>query len=139
MPDRKPSKVIIDTNLFISFLIGKELHFIKDLLLHEHIQLVISDILIQELILITQREKLRKYFTSEKVTELTSLLEIIAEKVEITSIPNVSPDPKDDFLFAMASESKADYLVTGDKALLAMKRYGKTQIVTASSLKVIFT
>ena len=38
MPDQKPSKFIIDTNLWISFLIGKELHDLKDLIVYEQIQ-----------------------------------------------------------------------------------------------------
>ena len=40
MPDQKPSKVIIDTNLWVSFLIGKELHQLKDFIVNERIQLV---------------------------------------------------------------------------------------------------
>ncbi len=32
MPSQRPSKVIVDTNLWISFLIGKELQNLKDLI-----------------------------------------------------------------------------------------------------------
>lgn len=41
-----------------------------------------------------------------------------------------SPDPGDDFLLAMAVAAGADYLVTGDKALLRLKRVAKTRIVS---------
>jgi len=45
-----------------------------------------------------------------------------------------SPDPTDDFLLAMSQSAKADYLVTGDKSgLLALKKHGQTQIVTATA------
>jgi uncharacterized protein len=38
MPSQRPSKVIIDTNLWISFLIGKELKYLKDLIVNEKIR-----------------------------------------------------------------------------------------------------
>ena len=41
-----------------------------------------------------------------------------------------SPEPGDDFLLAMAIAAGADYLVTGDKALLGIKRIATTQIVS---------
>ena len=41
-----------------------------------------------------------------------------------------SPDPGDEFLLAMAAAAGADYLVTGDKALLGIKRIATTQIVS---------
>ena len=40
-----------------------------------------------------------------------------------------APDPGDDYLFAMAIAADADYLVTGDKPLLSVKRVGHARIV----------
>lgn len=42
MPDQKPIKVIIDTNLWISFLIGKQLKSLKSLLIDQTIQPILS-------------------------------------------------------------------------------------------------
>ena len=48
---------------------------------------------------------------------------------------DVSSDPGDNFLLAMAEVGRADYLATGDKReLLALKRHGGTRIVTAKRL-----
>jgi predicted nucleic acid-binding protein len=42
-------------------------------------------------------------------------------------------DPDDNPILAIALESKADYLVTGDKRdLLSMQRIGLTPIITAA-------
>jgi hypothetical protein len=41
-----------------------------------------------------------------------------------------SADPGDDFLLAMASAADADFLVTGDKALLSLGTIAATRIVT---------
>jgi uncharacterized protein len=44
----------------------------------------------------------------------------------------VSADPADNFLLAMAEAGKADYLVTGDgRLLLSLKRHRSTRIITA--------
>jgi putative PIN family toxin of toxin-antitoxin system len=41
-----------------------------------------------------------------------------------------SPDPGDEFLIAMALATDADYLVTGDRALLGLGRVAVTRIAT---------
>ena len=40
-----------------------------------------------------------------------------------------APDPGDDYLLAMAIAAGADFLVTGDKPLLALKRAGHARIL----------
>jgi hypothetical protein len=130
MQGQKPTRLIIDTNLWISFLIGKELHYLQELIVDDRIKLIISDQLIEELTNVTSREKLRKYFNPEKVSDLISLLNIISENVKIDQIDTVCRDPKDDFLLALAKESKADFLITGDKDLLELGVYSKTKILT---------
>ena len=135
MPSQKPSKVIIDTNLWISFLIGKELQNLKDLIVTEKIQLITTDQLLNELKIVVARPKLQKYFDQDKVTELISLLDIVSEKVKIKKIEQVCRDPKDDFLLALSKESKANYLVTGDKDLLEIRIYGRTEILTIKKFR----
>lgn len=135
MPSKKPSRVIIDTNLWISFLIGKELQNLKDLIVNERIRLITTDQLINELQLVTSREKLKKYFNQDKVADLISLLEIVSEKVKIKKIEQICRDPKDDFLLALSKESKSDYLITGDKDLLDIRVYGRTEILTIQKFK----
>jgi len=134
----RQSKIIIDTNLWISFLIGKELQNLKGSILTEQIKLMTTDQLNMELRVVTSREKLRKYFDQDKINDLFSFLEIIAENVKVKKIEKVCRDEKDDFLLALAKESKAEFLITGDKDLLTMKSYGKTEIITAKRFKELF-
>ncbi|MFZ2905679.1 MAG: putative toxin-antitoxin system toxin component, PIN family [Cyclobacteriaceae bacterium] len=135
MPSQKPSKVIIDTNIWISFLIGKELQDLRDRIVNEKIKVITTDQLINEIRLVTSREKLKKYFSQEKVSDLISLLNILADKVKIKKIDEICRDPKDDFLLALSKESKANYLITGDKDLLDIKVYGRTKILTVKQFK----
>ncbi|HNP96005.1 MAG TPA: putative toxin-antitoxin system toxin component, PIN family [Cyclobacteriaceae bacterium] len=137
MPEQKANRLIVDTNLWVSFLIGKELYYLKDLIVRGKVKLVVSDQLLEELQLVTSRPKLSKYFEKRKVDELLNLIELICDKVKVKKIQVISRDPKDDFLLALAKEGKADFLLTGDKDLLEIGRYHKTEIITITEFKKI--
>jgi len=47
---------------------------------------------------------------------------------------DIAPDPDDNYLLALAEAGEAQFLVTGDKPLLALKRHKSTQIVTPAAL-----
>ncbi|RUS94341.1 putative toxin-antitoxin system toxin component, PIN family [Trichormus variabilis] len=116
MTEKKEIKTIIDTNLWISFLIGKGLAELKNILVEETIQLVISSEILEEINLVTKRPKLQKYFPSHKVDELIKLLRTIGLFIDITSAVSLCRDAKDNYLLALAKDSDANFLVTGDQA-----------------------
>lgn len=118
MLKRKKPKVVIDTNIWISFLIGKKLNSLKSLISNKNIQIIVSDELIEEIEDVTNRPKLKKYFPHKKVRDFISLLRIISSQHSIEVIEPICRDPKDDFLLALSKETKADFLVTGDDDLL---------------------
>lgn len=74
MPENKTIKIIIDTNLWISFLIGKELKQLQNLLLEETIQIVVCEEILEEIILVTQRPKLQKYFPKFIFVEMQKII-----------------------------------------------------------------
>lgn len=113
----KNIKVIFDTNVWISFLIGKCLTRMKQYISDGSITIITTEQLLTEIKMVTNREKLKKYFPEESVKELVELLETIAEKVTIKPTHFINRDPKDNFLLDLIDFSKADYLVTGDKDL----------------------
>ena len=80
----KSVKVIFDTNVWISFLIGKRLSRIENLISDSRIIVVITEQLLDEIRLVTGRDKLRKYFPRKSVKELIELLEAIGEMIEVT-------------------------------------------------------
>lgn len=126
----KKVKVIFDTNIWISFLIGKRLFNIKEYIIDGRIQLITCDQLITEIRLVTKREKLKKYFKEEDVNELLQLLDIIGDKVEIKPTYLINRDPKDNFLLDLIYCAQADYLVTGDKDLLEHNPFFTAKILT---------
>jgi uncharacterized protein len=114
-------RVIFDTNIWISFLIGKQFASMKELLVTANIQPIFSDQLLDELLTTTQKPKLQKYFQKDRVDSLMIFLREIGEIIDSKSIVFVCRDPKD---------GNADFLITGDRDLLVLERFDRTQIVT---------
>jgi putative PIN family toxin of toxin-antitoxin system len=123
-------RVIIDTNLWISALIGKRTSELQNLFIEKPIRPIFSQGLLDELIVATQKPKLQKYFRPERVNALILTLHKIGEVVEIRSTVTVCRDPKDNYLLALAKDSRADYLVTGDLDLLILQEFEGTRILT---------
>lgn len=131
----KNIKVIFDTNVWISFLIGKRLSNIKKHISDGSITIITTDQLLIEIKAVTCREKMKKYFPRESVNELIELLEAIALQIEIKPRHIISKDPKDNFLFDLIEFSRADYLVTGDKELLTHNPFMTASIVTPAAFE----
>ena len=137
MPRSKTIKVIIDTNLFISFLIGKRLIKLKQLLVNSQIKLIFSEQNILELKLVTDRPKFRKYFNKNDVIDLIDLIYSIGKITKVTRHPQICRDPKDNYLLALSDLGKADYLVSSDKDLLDIRQYKTTKIISIDDLEKI--
>jgi len=128
-------RVIFDTNVWISFLIGKRLSFIRNQITNGDLKIIVTPQLLKEIKLVTTREKLKKYFPKNSVKELIDLLEIIAVNIEIKSKHNICRDPIDNFLLDLIDYSKADFLVTGDSDLLAHNTFKSAQILTPNEFQ----
>ena len=63
---------------------------------------------------------------------MLSAFEPFTDLIEVKRNVTVCRDSKDNFLLALAKDGKADYLLTGDKDLLELKKFGKTKIRTIS-------
>ena len=133
----KSIKVIFDTNVWVSFLIGKRLGIIKEYISNEYIKLITTNQLLKELKIVTTRPMLKKYFPTESVNELIELLETISDNIEITPKNFINRDPKDNFLLDLIEFSKADYLVTGDKDLLIHNPFKSAEIISPAKFELI--
>lgn len=127
---KRTDRVIIDTNLWISFLITKDLKTLDNKVKTGKIKIIFGLELIEEFLSVASRPKFKKYFLKEDIEQIIDLFDIYGEIVHVKSKIELCRDPKDDFLLSLATDSKANYLITGDKDLLALKTIGKTKIVT---------
>jgi putative PIN family toxin of toxin-antitoxin system len=129
MPKLK-DRVIIDTNLWISFLITKEYSKLDSILSDKLVILLYSQQLIDEFIEVAQRPKFKKYFSTKDLQVLLLAISRRVQFIDVLSIVEVCRDSKDNFLLALAKDGKASHLITGDKDLLMLKKFGKTKILT---------
>ena len=126
----KNKRVIIDTNLWISFLLTKNLSALDILFQKSEITLLFSKELLDEFVDVTNRPKFKKYFSSEDLQVLISSIKHHAEFILVTSDVKECRDPKDNFLLSLAKDGRATHLVSGDNDLLDLKKYGKTVILS---------
>jgi hypothetical protein len=98
MTNEPPIKVIFDTNIWISYLIGKQLSKLSGALSDQQIQIVLTPQLTEEFIEVTKHPKFEKYFKRKKVEELLKLMDIIGISYQGKDFPNICRDPKDNFL-----------------------------------------
>ena len=130
MATKSKHKLVIDTNLWISFLLTTDYSKIDRFFSSENIKLLFSQELLEEFIEVAQRPKFRKYFSLSDLEELLTRVRAKAEFISVTSIIEMCRDPKDNFLLALTKDGKASYLITGDKDLLVLKNIGKSKIIT---------
>jgi putative PIN family toxin of toxin-antitoxin system len=128
-------KVIIDTNVWISFLIGKSLAGLHKFIYHEKIAVITCKEQLLELSEVLHRPKIKKRFSQKHINEFFSLLDEVALLVEISTISSICRDPKDDYLLSLSIESDANYLVTGDLDLLIIKKINNTEIINYSDFE----
>ena len=130
--------VILDTNIWISFLLGKRLQSMKSVFQNTDIHVYVSQDLITELISVLARPKIRQYVSTESIETMWTLIRehcYVIEDYPITD--SVVRDAKDVYLWSMAQAIPADIIVTGDKDLLVLGKFLNTLILPYSDFLYI--
>lgn len=126
-------RVVLDTNVLISALL---VEFSPPAQLithwrHGRFTVLTAALQLDELMRVTRYPKIRARLKPALAGRLINDLREVAVMVESLPPVDVSPDPYDNYLLAIASGGEADYLVTGDKSdLLALRHHDKTKIVS---------
>jgi putative PIN family toxin of toxin-antitoxin system len=129
MPARK-NRIIIDTNLWISFLLSRNFPKLDQIILDKSTILLFSDELLEEFIDVAVRPKFRKFFSTEDLLILLNHIEKNCEFVKVVSEISICRDTKDNFLLALAKDGNATYLITGDKDLTSIGKFEDTKIIS---------
>lgn len=125
----KELKVVIDTNILVSILKGSRgLSSIYTAFKLGRFKLVISTGVLEELAAVLYRPRLQ--IDPTDIEELFRLIKMKAIRVKLgTQFIKACRDLKDNFILELAIESKADFIVTGDKDLLTLKSFRGIPIV----------
>ncbi len=127
-------RVVIDTGILIAALITRDTppDQIYQAWRKRRFELVTSEWQLGEFRRVSRYPKLRKYLQPVEAGNLINGLR--HQALLLADLPDVdlSKDPDDNPLLAMAIASEAEYLVSGDKRdVLALKKVDKTRIITA--------
>jgi len=125
-------RAVLDTNLLLSALLsekGPPARIVEGWRAGSF-ELVTSRDQINEVKRAASYAKLRPYVSRAAVGRLVNSLRTAEHLLVRLPRAGGSPDPGDDYLLAMAVAAEAEYLVTGDRALLSLKRFATTCIAT---------
>lgn len=123
-------KVVLDTNIFVSSFFGGNPEEIISLWKNEEIILCLSKDILDEYIRV-----LAEFDRTDIQHKIKDLLALFAtgfnmKFVHHTERLKVVTDPADDKFIECAVASAADYIVSGDKALLKIENYQTVKIAT---------
>jgi len=121
-------RLVVDTNVLVSGIVfrGKP-HQILQAVIDRKIQAVSSRVLLAELIEVLSK---KMNYSADKIRQITEQLEDLIEIVQPDKIIKVCRDYNDNRVLEAAAAGKCDFIVTGDKDLLILKKYKTVRILT---------
>jgi len=133
----KKAKVVLDTNIWISIffnkIIGREF---DDLFRSEKIEVFVSEEILQEISRVLEYQKIKKILKKSGISSRDVLEEIlrVSKVVNPRKKLEVLEDPEDNKFLECALESETEYVVSGDKHMLRLKKFGDIKIISAREL-----
>ena len=128
-------RVVFDTNVLISSLIKKgkpEQLFNKAV--NREIKLLSSNGILAELSAVLKRPRFREYADENSIQSFLALLNRICRLVDVRSNFEITRDKADNMILATAYDGKAEYIVSGDEDLLALKEFKGIRIVSVNEM-----
>ena len=129
-------RVVMDTNIFVSGIISPHgiPRQILDAARRGRFTLVTSEKINEEILEVLHGDYIYENYnlTEDMIYDICALLYEGSDLVEgLYLVEEVEEDPEDDKFLACAMEGDADYIVSGDEHLLALKYFHGVQIVRA--------
>ena len=126
-------RLVVDTNILVSALLAASSLPAQLIVLWRagRFELLTAAKQLDELMRVTRYPKIRARLAPALAGRLVNDLRGLAVMVEVLPQVDISPDPDDNYLLALAAAGAADFLVTGDKRdLLGLGIYQGTRIIT---------
>ncbi len=132
-------KVILDSNIWISFLLGYQVQLVRRILTDLCFDVYVCPQLIEEIRCVASRKKISKYLRPTDLIDLLDIINAYCHKAEINKeVPMTAVrDPKDLYLLALAETIDADYIISGDADLTDIGCYKHTCIIKLTDFKSI--
>ena len=123
-------RIIFDTNIWVSFLIGKRLSVLQSLFENPDIEICYCSELEREFLDVSHRDKIKKYVDERQIQRVHQLMIKCCRRFKISPLCELPiRDAKDAYLLTLSDAVRADYLITGDADLMAVGQHNQTRIV----------
>ncbi|HYV93574.1 MAG TPA: putative toxin-antitoxin system toxin component, PIN family [Chitinophagales bacterium] len=127
-------KFILDTNIWISYIVTDTLGELIESIVLKELTIYADRHLMNEIKNVLLRPKYKKYLKAP-VSQFIEVIELGVTMVNTQPRVSHLPDPKDNFLIALARASQTINVVTGDKALLALSVYEGVEFVSLADFR----
>lgn len=124
-------RAVIDTNVFVSSFFGGNPRKVIDLWKNGQLRLCLSPGIVDEYIKVLYRLGLDNEDGLEELLRFFARGHSIIFTHRMPSLKIVAEDPDDDKFMACAVALNAKYIISGDKALLAVEKYMGIRIVSS--------
>jgi uncharacterized protein len=131
------NKVILDCNVWVSYILGKKLGELSKTVFTHNLSIYSSRPLASELEAVLARPKFEKYLQNP-VNDYIVFHKELTVFYETTAHYTGISDAKDNYLFDLALQTQATYLVTGDKLLLDLKQVETVEIITWAQFRALY-
>ena len=129
-------KIILDCNIWISFLIGHQSRLIQRILTDIRFDVFVCDELLEEIHDVSSRPKIHSRISDEELDDFFRIIHAFCRMARIEQkTQSVIRDPKDLYLLSLAESIEADYIVSGDTDLLDLKRHKQTKMMKLTEFK----
>lgn len=127
--------IVLDTNLWVSMLLGMQVRGLRRHLYDPRIHVVTSSEQRAELTTTLSKPKLTKVLTPADRDHLLGIYDDVANQTLIREYVQACRDPKDDFLLSVAIAGGAEAIVSGDKDLLELQSFRGIEILAYSEFE----
>lgn len=128
----KMHKVVLDSNVFVSFLISHQppISTILDLWARGKLVICYSTEILDELEAALKYPKIRELVSSSEIESLINAVKILGILVIPTKRIEICRDKKDNKYLEVCLETASKFLISGDKDLLVLGEFEGTKIVS---------
>jgi uncharacterized protein len=129
---------VLDTNIWVSFILNRQFFHLAEIIINNDLVILSCDELLTEISEVLLRPKISRYISKSDFQEAVTLVNKLTKPIKLKEIKKYTKDPGDDYLFELALQGKAEYIVSGDKHILNCEIIAPLKTITLNYFLDLF-